>query len=62
MPRCRLGIPDDLGKDAVFVASDDSAHVAGMELFVTAVPLSSEGVPSAASIVASPIYQERGQS
>ena len=34
VPLGRLGTPDDLGKPAVFLASDDSAHVTGIELFV----------------------------
>jgi enoyl-[acyl-carrier-protein] reductase (NADH) len=29
-----MGTPDDLGKAAVFLASDDSASVTGIELFV----------------------------
>jgi enoyl-[acyl-carrier-protein] reductase (NADH) len=27
-------VPDDLGKSAVFLASDDSAYITGIELFV----------------------------
>jgi NAD(P)-dependent dehydrogenase (short-subunit alcohol dehydrogenase family) len=33
-PLGRLGTPDDLGNAALFLASDDSAYVAGIELFV----------------------------
>jgi NAD(P)-dependent dehydrogenase (short-subunit alcohol dehydrogenase family) len=34
VPLGRLGTPDDLGKAAVFLASDDSAYITGIELFV----------------------------
>jgi NAD(P)-dependent dehydrogenase (short-subunit alcohol dehydrogenase family) len=34
VPLGRLGAADDLGKAAVFLASDDSAYVTGIELFV----------------------------
>ncbi len=34
VPLGRLAMPDDLGKAAVFLASDDSAYVTGIELFV----------------------------
>jgi NAD(P)-dependent dehydrogenase (short-subunit alcohol dehydrogenase family) len=34
VPLGRMGTPDDLGKAAVFLASDDSAYVTGVELFV----------------------------
>ncbi len=34
VPLGRLGVPDDLGKAAVFLASDDSAYITGAELFV----------------------------
>jgi NAD(P)-dependent dehydrogenase (short-subunit alcohol dehydrogenase family) len=30
----RMANPDDLGKAAVYLASDDSAYVTGTELFV----------------------------
>jgi len=29
-----LGMPDDLGKAAIFLASDDNAYVTGIEIFV----------------------------
>jgi NAD(P)-dependent dehydrogenase (short-subunit alcohol dehydrogenase family) len=34
VPLGRIGTPDDLGKAAVFLASDDSAYITGTELFV----------------------------
>jgi NAD(P)-dependent dehydrogenase (short-subunit alcohol dehydrogenase family) len=34
VPFGRIGTPDDLGKAAVFLSSDDSAYVTGIELFV----------------------------
>jgi NAD(P)-dependent dehydrogenase (short-subunit alcohol dehydrogenase family) len=34
IPLDRLGTPDDIGKAAVFLASDDSAYVTGIELTV----------------------------
>jgi NAD(P)-dependent dehydrogenase (short-subunit alcohol dehydrogenase family) len=34
VPLGRMGTPEDLGKAAVFLASDDSAYVTGIELFV----------------------------
>jgi len=34
IPLGRMGTPEDLGKAAVFLASDDSAYVTGIELFV----------------------------
>jgi NAD(P)-dependent dehydrogenase (short-subunit alcohol dehydrogenase family) len=34
VPLDRLGTPDDLGKVALFLASDDSSYVNGIELFV----------------------------
>ena len=34
VPLGRMATPDDLGKAAVFLASDDSAYITGIELFV----------------------------
>jgi NAD(P)-dependent dehydrogenase (short-subunit alcohol dehydrogenase family) len=34
VPLSPIGTPDDLGKAAVFLASDDSAYITGIELFV----------------------------
>ena len=34
VPLGRLAVPDDLGTAAVFLASDDSAYITGIELFV----------------------------
>lgn len=34
VPLGRLGTPEDLGKAALFLASDDSAYVNGIELDV----------------------------
>ena len=34
VPLGRMATPDDLGKAAVFLASDDNAYVTGVELFV----------------------------
>ena len=34
VPLGRLAVPDDLGRAAVFLASDDSAYITGIELFV----------------------------
>jgi NAD(P)-dependent dehydrogenase (short-subunit alcohol dehydrogenase family) len=34
VPLGRLAVPDDLAKAAVFLASDDSAYITGIELFV----------------------------
>jgi NAD(P)-dependent dehydrogenase (short-subunit alcohol dehydrogenase family) len=34
VPLNRLGTPDDLSRAAVFLASEDSAYVTGIELFV----------------------------
>jgi len=34
VPMGRMGIPDEIAKAAVFLASDDSSFVTGIELFV----------------------------
>jgi NAD(P)-dependent dehydrogenase (short-subunit alcohol dehydrogenase family) len=34
VPLARIGTPDDLGKAALFLASDDTAYVTGIELYV----------------------------
>jgi NAD(P)-dependent dehydrogenase (short-subunit alcohol dehydrogenase family) len=34
IPLARLGTPEDLGKAAAFLASDDSAYITGVELDV----------------------------
>jgi len=34
LPLGRMGRPDEIGKAAVFLASDDASYVAGVELFV----------------------------
>ena len=34
VPLGRMGTPDEVAKAAVFLASDDSSYIAGVELFV----------------------------
>ena len=34
VPLGRIGTPNDVGKAAVFLTSDDSAYITGIELFV----------------------------
>jgi NAD(P)-dependent dehydrogenase (short-subunit alcohol dehydrogenase family) len=34
IPLGRVGQPDEIGKAAVFLASDDASYIAGVELFV----------------------------
>jgi len=34
VPMNRLGTPDEIAKAAVFLASDDSSYITGIELFV----------------------------
>jgi len=34
VPMGRLGSPDEIAKAAVFLASDDSSYITGIELFV----------------------------
>jgi NAD(P)-dependent dehydrogenase (short-subunit alcohol dehydrogenase family) len=34
VPMGRLGVPDEIAKAAVFLASDDSSFITGIELFV----------------------------
>ena len=35
-PLGRMGTPDEIAKAVVFLASDDSGHITGLELFVGA--------------------------
>src|SRR5437763_9900613 len=39
VPLGRIGTPDDLGKAAVFLASDDSAYITGIECLAVRTPL-----------------------